>query len=58
MVLISKVRDKKRQKIALELQPKGFVQGFRKIRMGVLEISQLPEIMKDAVGEFSKPKEW
>jgi hypothetical protein len=30
----------------------------RKIRMGVLEISQLPEIMKDEVGEFSKPKEW
>lgn len=30
----------------------------RKIRMGVLEISQFPEIMNDAVGEFSKPKEW
>jgi uncharacterized LabA/DUF88 family protein len=30
----------------------------RKIRMGVLEISQLPEVMKDDIGEFSKPKEW
>jgi hypothetical protein len=28
MVLISKVRDKKRQKIALERQPKSFVKGF------------------------------